>query len=94
MKGMLYKQGSSVNKKTEARLVTMTQHALKWFHNESERKADAFLGCVKLPFIYEVIRSKQVHNQRPTFSISVTMFIDKNGAERGKRDLFFSCDTE
>ena len=51
------------------------------------------MGLVKLPFIYEVVKSKQAHNERPSFMISVTMYLDKKNEEKGKRDIFFSCDT-
>lgn len=51
------------------------------------------MGMVKLPFIYDVVKSKQAHNERPSFMISVTMYYDKKNEEKGKRDIFFSCDT-
>ena len=52
------------------------------------------MGLVNLPFIYEVVKSKQAGNERPSFMISVTMYLDKKGEEKPKRDIFFSCDTE
>ena len=47
-----------------------------------------------MEFIYNIIRSFQVHNDRPTFALSVTMWTDKSGNEKGKREFFFSCDNE
>lgn len=59
LKQCLYKQGDSVNKKVEKRVVTLSQFELKWYHNnETEIKNDIFMGLVKLPFIYEVVKSK------------------------------------
>lgn len=52
------------------------------------------MGQVNLPFIYEVVKSKQAGNERPSFMISVTMYLDKKREEKSKRDIFFSCDTE
>ena len=51
------------------------------------------MGEVELNFIYQVMKSSQVRNERPTFLISVTMY-KKNGKEMPKRDIAFSCDTE
>ena len=51
------------------------------------------MGMVKLPFIYEVIKSKQAHNERPSFMISVTMHYDRKGEEKGKRNVWLSCDS-
>lgn len=40
-------------------MVTLTQNELKWFHNDKqEMLTDYYMGCVKLPFIYDVVRSK------------------------------------
>ena len=52
------------------------------------------MGMVNLPFIYAVVKSKQAHNDKPTFMISVTMYLNSKGEEKGKRDLYFSCATE
>lgn len=52
------------------------------------------MGLVELPFIYAVVKSKQSGNERPAFMISVTMFMDKKGEEKPKRDFFFSCEDE
>jgi len=52
------------------------------------------MGLVELPFIYQVMKSKQAGNERPTFLITVTMYKDKKREEKPKRNLFFSCDTE
>ena len=73
---MIFKQGKAVNKNTQLRLVTLTQHKLRWYHNEKEEKNDEFLGCVSLPFIMGVVKSKQERNERPAFMIAVTMYID------------------
>lgn len=51
------------------------------------------MGCVKLPFIYDVVRSKQVRNEKPSFMISVTMYYDRKKDEKPKRDIYFSCDS-
>ena len=59
LKQCLYKQGDSVNKKVEERVVTLSQFELKWFHNrEDEIRDDIYMGLVKLPFIYAVVKSK------------------------------------
>ena len=52
------------------------------------------MGRVELPFIYEIVKSKQARNERPAFSISVTMWTDRDGKEKGKRAIYFSCDDE
>jgi len=94
LKELLYKQGDAVNKKVEKRIVTLTQFELKWFHDDPEElRADYYMGLVKLPFIYDVVKSKQARNERPSFMISVTMYLDKKKEEKSKRDIFFSCDT-
>ena len=78
----------------QLRICSLTQFAIKWYHNDArEFEEDKFMGMVKLPFIYDVVKSKQAHNERPSFMISVTMYYDKKNEEKGKRDIFFSCDT-
>ena len=95
LKDRLFKQGKSINKNVEKRLVTLTQYELKWYHDdEVEFINNKYMGLVKLPFIYEVVKSKQAGNEKPAFMISVTMFYDKKNEEQGKRDIYFSCDTE
>ena len=94
LKEVLYKQGDALNKNVAPRICSLTQFTLKWYHNDQrEFDEDKFMGLVKLPFIYEVVKSKQAHNERPSFMISVTMYHDKKNEEKGKRDIFFSCDT-
>ena len=51
------------------------------------------MGCVSLPFIMGVVKSKQEKNERPAFMIAVTMYVDKDKKEHTKRDIYFSCDT-
>ena len=35
-----------------------------------------------------------MHNDRPTFMLSVTMWTNKKGEDKGRREFFFSCDDE
>lgn len=94
LKEVLYKQGDALNKSVSKRLCSLTQFTLKWYHNDQkEFEEDKYMGLVKLPFIYEVVRSRQAHNERPSFMISVTMYHDRKNEEKGKRDLFFACET-
>ena len=92
IKEMLYKQGDAVNKKTSPRLVTLDATKLQWFHDDGELQEGKFLGSIELRFVYNVIKSYQQHTDKPTFMIEVTMWTDKRGEEKGKRDFFFSCD--
>lgn len=93
LKDKLYKQGDAVNKNIELRIVSLNQYCLKWFHdNEREFEIDKYMGKVELPFIYNVVKSKQHGNERPAFMISVTMWVDRKGEEKGKRNVFFSCE--
>ena len=95
LKDKLYKQGDAVNKNVQPRIVSLTQQCLKWYHNnEHEFEIDKYMGKVDPPFIYDVVKSKQHGNERPAFMISVTMYIDKKGEEKSKRNIFFSCDTD
>ena len=94
LKDALQKQGDKINKNTETRICTLTAKELQWFHNDAELQSKRPLGSINLEFIYGVFKSFQVHNDRPTFMLSVTMWADKNGIEHGKRDFFFSCDDE
>ena len=54
---------------------------------------NSFLGCVNLPFVYQVIKTELSNTSRPCFSISVSMSIDNKKREQGKCDLIFSCDS-
>lgn len=59
LKEILYKQGDALNKSVSKRLCSLTQFTLKWYHNDvKEFEEDKFMGLVKLPFIYEIVRSK------------------------------------
>ena len=51
------------------------------------------MGCVKLPFIYAVVKSKQARNEKPSFMISVTMYYDRDKKEKPKRDIYFSSES-
>ena len=91
----LHKQGSHFNKKTEPRLVTLTSNELSWYHNEQERLDRKPQGQIELEFIYTVVKSYQVHNDRPAFLISVTMYKDKKGNNVvDNRDIIFSAETD
>jgi hypothetical protein len=75
--------------------VTLTSNELRWYHNEQERIDRKPLGAIELEFIYSVVKSYQVHNDRPAFLISVTMFKDKKGNNVvNNRDVIFSADTD
>lgn len=59
LKDRLFKQGKAINKNVEKRLVTLTQYELKWYHDdEVEFANNKYMGLVKLPFIYDVVKSK------------------------------------
>ena len=94
LRDILMKQGENLKKTTEPRLVILTAKDLCWYHNESEFYNCKPLGKIPLEFVYKNIKSFQVHNDRPTFMLSVTMWTDKKGKEKGRREFFFSCDTE
>lgn len=94
LKDYLYKQGESLNRKTERRLVAMTAKELCWYHDEAELEDQEPLGKITLEFIYNIFKSFQVHNDRPTFMLSVTMWTNKKGENKGRREFFFSCDNE
>lgn len=82
LKDRLFKQGKAINKNVEKRLVTLTQYELKWYHDdEVEFANNKYMGLVKLPFIYDVVKSKQAGNEKPAFMISVTMFYNKKMEE-------------
>ena len=75
--------------------MTLTSNELRWYHNEQERINRKPLGAIELEFIYSVVKSYQVHNDRPAFLISVTMFKDKKGNNVvNNRDVIFSADTD
>ena len=94
LKDFLYKQGESLNRNTERRLITMTAKELCWYHDEAELEDGEPLGKINLEFIYQNFKSFQVHNDRPTFMLSVTMWTNKKGEEKGRREFFFSCENE
>ena len=73
-------------------MVSLDATKLQWFHDSKELDEGKFLGSIELRFVYNVIKSYQEHTDKPTFMIGVTMWTDKAGNERGKRDFFFSCD--
>ena len=94
LRDILMKQGKSLKKTTQSRLIILTAKNLCWYHNESEFYNSKPLGKIPLEFVYKNIKSFQVRNNRPTFMLSVTMWTDKKGKEKGRREFFFSCDTE
>lgn len=49
---MITKQGKGANKKASKRLVTLDAKHFKWFHDEHEKNANAFLGCIPVQFIF------------------------------------------
>lgn len=51
---------------------------------------DNYRGCVKLPFIYEVIRMSAI-DKDTSFRLGVSLYEKQNKVQSGKRDLIFSC---
>ena len=94
LKDFLYKQGESLNRNTERRLVTLSAKELCWYHDEREYEEQSPLGKITLEFIYNNFKSFQVHNDYPTFMLSVTMWTNKKGEDKGRREFFFSCENE
>ena len=92
LKETIHKQGDKLNKKTSERLCTLDAAKLQWFHDDAELQAGkTVLGSIELRFIYNVIKSYQDHNDRPAFMLGATMWTDKKGEEKSKREFFFSC---
>ena len=53
---------------------------------------DEYIGMVKLPFIFQVVKVRGLGMQRnPSFQMSISMHFKRNKKEGGRRDLIFSC---
>ena len=62
-------------KKTDMvkRYVTLSQIHIKWYDTLEEMRSDHFHGCVKLPFIYEVVKMSAIETDA-SFRLGVSFY--------------------